>query len=488
MTKLYLIDANAYVHRAYHALPPLTNSKGEMVNAVYGFTRMILKLLKQGKPEYAIVCFDFPAPTFRHKKYAEYKANRKEIDDALKHQMPLARESANALNLLVVEKEGYEADDIIATLASQARKDKMEVVVISGDKDVRQLVDDGITVWDEAKNTLYDENKVVEKYGLEPKQLVDMFALMGDVSDNVPGIKGIGEKTATKLIKEFGSVENLIKNYSKLEGRVKVLIEENGKDAEKSKDLIRLHYNVPLEINWRQGEIKPFDNEKLEKFLQKMEFKSLIKELIPGSSEKMEKEEAAFRESGKKKYKTNIIYTEKELIELSEKVVKSGLVSLDLETTSTDPHKAQIVGFSFAITADEAYYLPVGHTYSGASKQVSLETSLSILKDIFEDVKIKKYGQNIKYDMLVLKQAGIELDGIYFDSMVASYCINPSRSSHGLKNIALDYANFPMTAIGELIGKGAKQITMAQVEIEKAADYACADAVAVLMLKEKFEA
>jgi len=487
MTKLYIIDANAYVHRAYHALPPLTNSKGEMVNAVYGFIRMILKLLKQEKPEYLIVAFDYPARTFRHDKYPEYKATRKEIDDALKHQMPLAREAANALNLSVVEKQGFEADDIIATLARQARKDKAEVVIVSGDKDARQLVENGITVWDEAKNISYNTDKVIEKYGIEPKQLVDMFALMGDASDNVPGIKGVGEKTATKLVKEFGSVENLLKNTSKLEGKLKTLIEEKGGDAEKSKDLIRLHEQVPLDITWKDGRIKPLDDQKLEEFLKKMEFKSLIKELIPGSSAEIEKEEAEHKEISKAKYKTNIIFEEKELSRLIEEIREKCLVSIDLETTSTDEHKADIVGFSFALNEKEAYYLPVRHKYLNAPKQIPLETAIRKLKEILEDAKIKKCGQNIKYDMLVLKHGGIELGGIYFDSMVASYCINPSRASHGLKNLALDYTDFKMTEIEELIGKGAKQVTMAEVEIQQAAEYACADAVTVMMLKEKFE-
>ena len=487
MAKLYIIDANAYVHRAYHALPPLTNSKGEMVNAVYGFIRMILKLLKQENPEYVIVAFDYPAKTFRHEKYPEYKATRKEIDDALRHQMPLAREAANALNLSVVEKQGFEADDIIATLARQARKDNAEVVIVSGDKDARQLVEEGISVWDEAKHISYDTQKIVEKYGIKPKQLVDMFALMGDASDNVPGIKGVGEKTATKLVKEFGSVENLLKNTSKLEGKLKTIIEENGHDAEKSKELIRLHEQVPLDITWKDGKTKPVDDQKLEEFLKKMEFKSLIKELIPGSSEATEKEVAVHKETSKAKYKTNIIFDEKKLAELIDEINDKCLVSVDLETTSTDEHSAEIVGFSFALNEKEGYYLPVGHTYSGAPKQIPLGTAIHKLKAVLEDPKVRKYGQNLKYDMLVLKRNGIELGGIFFDSMVASYCINPSRASHGLKNLALDYLDFKMSEITELIGKGAKQVTMAEVDIQQSADYAVADAVAVMMLKEKFE-
>ncbi len=487
MTKLYLIDANAYVHRAYHALPPLTNSRGEMINAVYGFTRMILKLLKQEKLEDIIVCFDYPAKTFRHKKYPDYKATRKEIDDALRHQMPLAREAAKALNLLVVEKEGFEADDIIATLAHQAKKDKADVVIISGDKDVRQLVEDGITIWDEGKNIIYDKPKVEEKYGLEPKQLVDMFALMGDASDNVPGIKGIGEKTATKLIKEFGNLENLLKNFEKLSGKTKTLIEENGQDAVKSKDLINLYDTVPLDISWRDGKIKGLDNQRLEEFLKKMEFKSLIKELIPGMAEKFSEEEAKHKEASRLKYKTNIVFDEKELIALVKEIEAKRCVSFDLETTGTDPHGSKIVGFSFATDKSEAYYVPVGHTYQGAPKQISIEKVLQAVKPIIEDPKVNKYGQNLKYDMLVMRQYNVKLSGVAFDTMVASYCINPSRQSHSLKSIALDYADFQMTEITDLIGKGAKQITMADVDVIKAGEYACADAVAVLMLKEKFE-
>lgn len=238
MTKLYLIDGNAYIHRAYHALPPLTTARGEMVNAVYGFIRMLLKILRTEKPDCIVVCFDYPAKTFRHTHYAEYKAHRKAIDDELKTQMPLAREATQVLGIAMLEKEGYEADDVIATMARCAEKDGLDTVIVSGDKDALQLVGEHITVLNEGKNTLFDREAVKAKYGLYPEQLVDMFALMGDTSDNVPGVRGIGEKTAVKLIQKYGNVENLLSKIETVEGRAKDLILRGKDDLSNSKFLV----------------------------------------------------------------------------------------------------------------------------------------------------------------------------------------------------------------------------------------------------------
>ncbi|MFC1500941.1 DNA polymerase I [Elusimicrobiota bacterium] len=480
MAKLFLIDGNAYIHRAYHAIPPLTNSKGEMVNAVYGFIRMMLKILRSEKPDYAIVCFDYPAPTFRHKSFKEYKANRVEIDDELKNQMPLAREAAKALNLFSIEKAGYEADDLIATLAHQAKKDDVEVVIVSGDKDVRQLVDKGIKVWDEGRNIFYDREKVVEKYGLEPKQLVDMFSLMGDASDNIPGIRGVGEKTAIKLIKEYESLEKLLKNTKSLTGKLQSMISDNSDDALKSKELVTLCDDAPIDILWKHGLVNAPDKKALEEFLNRMEFKSLIKE-ISSSGWTLKSVSPV-----DKKISTKIILETKALDKLIAEIKSKGLVSVDLETTSTDPLNAKMVGISISIKATEAYYIPVGHSYLGVEKQLPINQVLEKLKPILQDSKIKKYGQNLKYEILVFKKYGVEMEGIYFDSMVASYCLNPSRFSHGLKSIALDFVGFKMTEIEELIGKGVKQTTIDNIDIKRVSDYAGADAVSVLMLAKVF--
>ena len=511
MPKIYLIDGNAYIHRAYHAIPPLTTSKGESVNAIYGFIRMFLKLINSKHPEYLVVCFDYPAKNFRHKAYELYKAHRKEIDAELKTQMPIAREAVRAFNIAMLEKEGFEADDLIATLAKEAENDGSEVVIITGDKDALQLVDDKINVWNEQREVLYTPDKVKEKYGLEPGQLNDMFALMGDSSDNVPGVKGIGEKTAVKLIQKYGSLEKLLENLDSVEGRPKELIANSKEAAIQSKMLVTLHKEVPLDLSWKECKAKPVDQKTAEEFLKKYEFNSLLKdifggiksnpkpqvgqmscpnsvighpEVLPGNGFPIE----TFGNDNQHllKFKTNIVDSLEALENLIKKINKAGYVSVDLETDSVNPLIARIVGLSFACDGNDGYYIPVGHEYLGAGNQLPLAEVLKSLKDILESERIKKYGQNIKYDYLVLKKNGIKLACLYFDTMVASYCLNPSRMTQNLKDITYDYLGHKMTQIEELIGKGAKQTTMDRVEIEKAADYACADAVMVYLLVEKF--
>ncbi|MCB4790601.1 MAG: DNA polymerase I [Elusimicrobia bacterium] len=492
MSKLYLIDGNAYIHRAYHALPPLTTSKGEMVNAVYGFIRMVLKVVNSKKPEYLVVCFDYPAKTFRHKEYPLYKAHRKVIDDELKSQMPLAREAIKALNIVLLEKEGYEGDDIIATLAQNAKNDGAEVIIITGDKDALQLVDEKINVWNEQKDVLYTEEKVKEKYGVEPSQLVEMFALMGDSSDNVPGVKGIGEKTATKLIQEYGSLNGVYENLDSVKGKTKELLANSKEDALKSRSLVTLDRKVQVGLDWHDAKLKEINAEKATEFFKRLEFHTLVKEFshpAPASFDSAALNPVPADPVLKEQDKviSNTIFSQKDLDLLVKKMRKEGLVSLDLETDDVNPFKAKIVGLSFACDSSQGYYIPVGHDYLGSQEQMELKQVLNTLKDILEDKNIKKYGQNIKYDLIVLKNNGISLYGIYFDTMVASYCLNPSRTNHGLKDIVLDYLGIQMTRIEELIGEGKNQTTMDKVEVQKAAEYACADAVMVFRLAQAFK-
>ncbi|MDH5662312.1 MAG: DNA polymerase I [Elusimicrobiota bacterium] len=471
--KFYLIDGNAYIHRAFHALPPLTNSSGRMVNAVYGFTRMLLKILRQEKPDYVAVCFDFPAPTFRHKEFAEYKATRKETPDELKEQIPLAHKIVRAFNIPVFEKQGYEADDLISTLTGKASKEGIETVIVTGDKDALQLVDDSVKVLNEPKNILYTEKIVKENMGVSPQQITDLMGLMGDASDNVPGVLGIGPKTGTELIREFGSLENLYQNLSKVRDKLKEKLEKGKEKAFLSKRLVTLVKDVPVEVDIRQCQVGDFNREELLKLLQELEFKSLIVELVPQE------------EKHKVDYKG--IFNQEEFEALLEDLEKAPLVSLDLETTGPDPMRVAIVGISFALEPYAAFYIPVAHSYLGAPKQLEKKYVLEKLKPILENGKIKKYGQNIKYDLIVLKRQGIDLQGIYFDSMIASYVLNPSKMNHNLNDIALEYLNYKMTPISELIGKGKKAITMDTVEVERVIPYACADADIVLRVAQIME-
>jgi DNA polymerase I len=480
MSKLYLIDANAYVHRAYHAIPPLKTSGGLTVNAIFGFVRMILKVIKNEKPDYLAICFDYPAKTFRHAKYPLYKATRKAIDEELKNQMPIARQAALALNLTLIEKEKYEADDIIATLARKARDNGYEVVVISGDKDILQLVDKDLKVLNEQKNILFDPEKVREKYGLGPGQLVDMFALMGDASDNIPGVRGIGEKTAVKLIQKYETLENLLSRADEVEGRSRELLVEHRQDAIESKELLVLKDDVELGLDLEDCKLKPLDEEKLTEFLLRYEFTSLVKEIFPGREIE---EKTPCREM---KFEENTVTAIKDFERLLPEIDSAEILSVDLETDGLDPLKAKIVGIALAMKATQAFYIPVGHTCEGAPEQLSIEEVLSGLKPSFENPRIKKIGHNIKYDLMVLKQYGVHLKNIYFDTMVASYCLNPSNTRHNLKSVALEHLNYKMTHLEELIGKGVKQKTADKVEVEKLSRYAQCDAIGVFELMEKF--
>jgi DNA polymerase-1 len=471
--KLYLIDGNGYIHRAFHALPPLTNSSGQMVNAVYGFTRMLLKILRQEKPDYLAVCFDFPAPTFRHKEFVEYKATRKETPEELKQQIPFAHKIVKALNISVFEKEGYEADDLIGTLTRKASKEGIETVIVTGDKDALQLVDDSVKVLNEPKSTLYTEEIIKEKIGVSPGQVTDLMGLTGDVSDNVPGVWGIGPKTGTELIREFGSLENLYQNLSKVRGKLREKLEKGREKAFLSKRLVTLVRDVPMEVDIRDCRVGEFNREELLKLLQELEFKSLIVELIP--------------EEEKQKVDYKGIFNRSEFEALLEELQKAPLVSLDLETTSPDPMRAAIVGISFALKPYAAFYIPLTHSYLGAPRQLEKEYVVEKLKPILENGGIKKYGQNIKYDLIVLKREGINLRGVYFDSMIASYVLNPSKMNHNLNDIALEYLNYKKTPLSELIGKGKKAITMDNVEVERVIPYACSDADIVLRVAQIME-
>lgn len=481
MSKLYLIDGHAYIHRAYHALPPLTTSRGEMVNALYGFIRLILKIIRQEKPEYLAICFDYPAPTFRHIAYAPYKAHRKIMDDELKSQMPLARDAVRALNIKMVEKQGFEADDIIATLARAAKNDGADVVIVTGDKDILQIVDSKINVLNEHKNILFNTDKVIEKYGVEPARLVDIFSLSGDASDNIPGAKGIGEKTAFKLIKEYGSVENLLARVDSLEGKLKDKIVQSTEDILRSKMLVTLRDDVPLDISWKDTLYCIPDEKTAIDFLKHFEFTTLINEIFPEN--KTVKNSPAVESS----FNAHVVLDKNDLSNLTANLQKADRIAFDIEYDSPDPFNSKIAGIAFACTETDSYYIPLGHSYEGAPVQLPLDETLNTLKPIFQGQKIKKCGQDIKQSLLVLKMRGITLKGIYFDTMVASYCLNPSKINHTLKNTALDYMSQRLISKEDLTGAGSKQISINEIEIEKTANLACAQTIMVLKLTDKLE-
>ncbi|MDD5492228.1 MAG: DNA polymerase I [bacterium] len=468
--KLYIIDGHAYIHRAFHALPMLTNSQGLVINAVYGFTRMLLKIIKREQPDYLAVCFDSPHPTFRHKAFEQYKATRKETPDELKTQIPMVQEMVEAFKIPVFRMPGYEADDLIATIARQAEKQDVDVVVVSGDKDILQLVDEHINVLSEPKGILFAEKEVQEKFGFSADKIKDYLGLCGDSSDNIPGVPGIGEKTALQLVKEYGTIENMYQNLDKMPAKVKNKMEQGRELAFKSKELVTLIENVPLIMTLDDLKPVPLDQEKAMALFNKYEFKSLSMELIEQSSEK----DACYE----------VINNPGEMEKIASQIRQKKEVSIDLETNSTEPMLAKIVGLVLCFEEKKAYYIPVAHSYLGAPQQDKKKV-LDLLSSVIEDEKIKKYGQNLKYDLLVLKNEGFELKGISFDIMISSYLLNPSKLNHSLEDIAAEYLQYKMIPITDLIGKGARQITMDQVLVERVGEYACAQVDMVWRLEQK---
>lgn len=473
----YVVDGDGYIHRAFHGMPPLTNAQGEPAGALYGFAKMLMKILRERTPDCVAICFDTPKPTFRHKKYKEYKANRKEIDDALKFQLPLAKEMAEDWGLPVARADGWEADDLIATLAAQGVKKGMDVVVVSGDKDILQLVDDRVKVLNEMKGVLYDAAEVEKKYGLRPDQLKDYFALVGDASDNVPGVDGIGDGKATKLLQEYGSLENLYKSVEKMKpGSLKDNLIAGKESAYLSRDLVTLDEKAPVDLN--PAECLPSaPTEKLFALFKRFQFNTLIADL--GGPK-----EAAAPAAPPVRRKVHTVLTVADMEDLVKALKKSKDISVDVETTGLDPMACHLVGISLSVKAGEAWYVPVGHRGLGEPKQLSIEAVAEALNPFFGDPAHPKRGQNLKYDMQVLERHGMPLANVAFDSLLAAYCLNPSHNM-GLKALSQDILGETMTPIEALIGKGAKQITMDQVPVAAAAEYAGADAEVAFRLAEK---
>jgi DNA polymerase-1 len=468
---IYLIDGTAYIHRAYHAIRGLSNSKGLPTNATFGFTRMLLKLIEDRQPQYAGMFFDSKGPTFRHDMYSDYKANRPPMPDDMAVQIPYIKSITAALQFPIVEVQGYEADDLIGTCARIAVKKGFAVVMVTGDKDFIQLVTDQVTIWDPMKDKATDMEAVKESYGIEPQQMIDVMGLAGDTSDNVPGIPGIGQKTALHLIKNHHSMARLYENVASITAKKQ---RENliryRDQALLSRDLVKIDLNAPISTDLADFEIRPADTEALSKLFQTLEFRQLQHALSPKT------------DLSDKDYQP--IFTKEALNRLIERLKSTRIFSLDTETTSQIPMKARLVGLSFAMQANEAFYIPCGHDYIGAPPQLSLAEVLSALKPILEDPAIKKVGQNIKYDWIVLTRHGVKLDGVIFDTMVASYLLNPSKRAHNLDQIALDFLGYKTTPYQEIAGKGKNALTFNQVLLEKAVPYACEDADITLMARD----
>jgi DNA polymerase-1 len=468
---IYLIDGSGYIYRAYHAVRHLSTTGGLSTNATFGFTNMLLKLLADRKPEHMAMAFDAKGPTFRHEQYEEYKANRPPMPEDLAVQVPFIKQVVEGMNISSLELSGYEADDIIGTLALAAEKEGFQVVVITGDKDFKQLVSPAISIWDPMKNRTIDYAGLREETGLEPSQWVDVMALAGDASDNIPGVPGIGEKTAMALIKEHGSVEGVFENLEKVsKPKLREKLTNFREQAFLSRSLVAINTDVPLPVEPESLKVKDPDTDKLGRLFKQLEFQRLQKQ-FPVKTD-----------LSKKDYRT--ILDNKAVQRLCDELERAKTFALDIETTGIDPMRAQIVGISFACRPNAAAYIPLGHIYPGAPKQLDLHKTLATVKPLLENPKLSKVGQNIKYDWIILKRCGIQLDGVVFDTMVASYLLNPTRRTHNLETIAAEYLDHTMITYKEVTGGGKEAKGFEDVSLEAAVPYACEDADITFMAHE----
>jgi len=475
--RLYLIDGSSYIYRAYYAIRHLSNSRGEATNAVYGFTKMLQTLIKQEQPDHLAVIFDAKGPTFRKDLYSDYKANRSAMPEDLVPQIPLIKEVVRAFRLPLLEQPGYEADDLIATLARRYAGEGLEVTVVTGDKDLMQIVNDRITLLDTMKGKRSGAAEVVERFGVPPQQVLEVLGLAGDSSDNIPGVPGIGEKTASELIRQFGDIENLLANIDQVKGAKRQQnLREFADQARLSRRLADLVDDLPVAIDYAELALGEPDVAELAELYGRLEFHQLLQDLAVT-------DQIAERTADAGDYRT--VTSEAQLEDLITQLRNAGRFAFDTETTSLQAVQAELVGLSFSLTAGSGWYLPVGHYYLGMPEQLPLALVLEKLTPLLEDETIAKIGQNIKYDALVLRNAGVTLAGISDDTMVLSYLTHPEAKSHGLDALASDHLNHRMIPYKELTGSGQKQIGFAEVEVEKAAVYAAEDADITWQLADK---
>lgn len=516
---LTLIDGSGFIFRAFHALPPLTSPQGVPVGAVYGFVNMVLKLLGDRASaqdhEHIAVIFDASRITFRNRIYELYKANRTETPEDLIPQFPLVREATKALGLPCIEMENYEADDIIATYTRMACEQGMEVRIVSSDKDLMQLVGDCVTMFDAMKNKDITPVEVMEKFGVPPTKVLDVLSLIGDTSDNVPGVPSIGPKTAAELINQFGDLDSVLARTSEIkQPKRRAVLEENKAQALLSRELIKLECNVDLEIPIEGLALKPLDKEVLATFLESLGFKTLVAKLrggaaiaaapapqAPAAPTPQEIERKEFT----KNYTT--VSTEAELITWLEKARSAGRVAFDTETTSLDATQAELVGFSLCVEAGEACYVPLAHREAGSVAaaaepvdlfsqapaaplfkpgQIPLKRAVELLKPILEDPAILKIGHNIKYDAVVMDSYGVRLHPVE-DSMLLSYVLSAGLHGQGMDELSQKYLHHKPISYDEVTGTGVKRLRFDEVDIDKASSYAAEDADVTLRLQETFK-
>ena len=511
--KLFLLDGHALIYRAHYAFikRPLVNSKGLNVSAIDGFTRVLWNILTKEKPSHIAVAFDLPGGTFRNEMFPEYKANREEQPDDITTAIPYIQQIIEAMNIPIAVSKGYEADDVIGTLAKQAEKEGFEVYMMTPDKDYAQLVSDKVYMYKPARFgngiEILDAEKVCEKWQIERvDQVIDILGLQGDSVDNIPGIPGIGAKTAVKLLKQFGTMENLLENTDQLKGKQKENVENFAEQGLLSKRLATIKIDVPIQFDNEKYQVEAINKETLTEIFRELEFRSLSKTILGGTDAKGNQRTdnktaqtdlfgnavAAAAPKVKKvaefsvatnnienvKHNYHLIDTPELRADLIRKLSKQKVLCFDTETTSVDANQAELVGIAFSYKKNEAYYVPVPDNEEDA-KAIVAE-----FKPILEDENIEKVGQNLKYDIIVLKWYDVEVKGRFYDTMLAHYLIEPEKR-HNMNYLAESYLNYACVSIESLIGKkGKNQLTMRDVPVAQVSEYAGEDADITLQLKE----
>ncbi len=478
MTDLVLIDGSSYLYRAFHALPPLSNSAGEPTGALHGVLTMILKLVRDEQPAHIAVVFDAPGKTFRDDLYAEYKANRPPMPDELRSQVQPILDAVEAMGLPLLRVEGVEADDVIGTLCTTAEKQGLQVLVSTGDKDLAQLVTDKVTLINTMNDSRMDRDAVKEKFDVYPEQIVDYLALVGDSSDNIPGVPKVGPKTAAKWLNEYDTADGIVENGDAIKGKIGESLRDNVESLELSKELATIRTDVELDVSIDDLTAAEGDTDALRSLYSHYELRALLRQLdeADGAAPEPVVDE--------KEIEYETVLDDVAFDGWLKKIDEAPLVAFDTETDSLDYMSANLVGFSLAVGEGDACYVPVAHNYPGAPDQLSLDNVLAKLRPWLENDVKKKVGHHLKYDAHILARYDIELRGMAYDSMLESYVLNSVATRHDMDSVARQYLGKETIHYEDVAGKGAKQLTFNQVDLETAAPYAAEDADITLQLHD----
>ena len=476
---VYLVDGTAYVYRAFFAIrQQLSTAGGLPTKAVFGFKNMLQKLVQKEKPQYLGVAFDERGPTFRHEMDPNYKANRPPMPDDLEVQIPYIHRLIEAFNIPTIRLQGYEADDILGTLARRFESQGCDVVLVTSDKDLCQLVTDHTTILDTMKEQRFGVAEVKERFGVEPKYVVDFLGLMGDTSDNIPGVPGVGEKTARQLLEEFGNMDDLLEQVDAVKRpKLRDSLRDNAELARQSRELATIDVQTPIDVDLPALALSDPDGDALQGLYEELEFHSdlqAIRSTQPAVKPSVDKDYRAI---------TDLADLDAEIAALQQ----ADGFAIDTETTSQDPMRADLVGISLAHQPHAGVYIPLRHSYIGAPPQLDAELVLERLRPLLEDPAVPKHGQNIKYDIIVLQRQGITLRGGVCDTMVAGYLLNPSRRANSMDALAREYLQYEPISYADVAGKGAKQITFDQVDVERATTYSAEDADVTLLLARELQ-